>query len=261
SALLAEALDPTGFPTLPEYVPDALDAVLSAQIKVGLESADQAIFSRARDLSEVLTTDLAKVRALVQVAIAEARRGRIEDAQKTISAAYRIAFENKGDQGFNSALLAISLAQLAAGDLLGAYDTAARIPEPPLGVDLPRTPDGGFDVPRYQALIRVAAAAGRLGDPNFGQEVTDKIGVDPAKAVGLAAVAIAMSNQSADLIDVINDIRDGALLSPNYEALAQDTPVPAAPSDTPTTADAPAERPENSMEQAPTLAPLPETGN
>ena len=91
--------------------------------------------------------------------------------------------------------------------------------------------------------------------------MTDKIGVDPAKAVGLAAVAIAMSNQSADLIDVINDIRDGALLSPNYEALAQDTPVPAAPSDTPTTADAPAERPENSMEQAPTLAPLPETGN
>ena len=261
SALLAESLDPTGFPTLPEYVPDALDAVLSAQIKVGLESADQAIFSRARDLSEVLETDLAKVRALVQVAIAEARRGRIEDAQKTISAAYRIAFENKGDQGFNSALLAISLAQLAAGDLLGAYDTAARIPEPQSGVVLPRTPDGGFDVPRYQALIRVAAAAGRLGDPNFGQEVTDKIGVDPAKAVGLAAVAIAMSNQSADLIDVINDIRDGALLSPNYESLAQEQPAAAAPTGAQIPESAPAVSQEQPMEQAPTLAPLPEAGN
>jgi len=258
SALLSEALDPTGYPMLPEFVPNALDAVLSAQIKVGLKSADQAIFTRARDLSEVLPGDLAQVQALVQVAIAEARRGRIEDSQKTISAAYRIAFENKGDEGFDSALMAISLAQLAAGDLLGAYDTAARIPEPEAGVTMPRTLDGGFAVPRYQALIRVAAAAGRLGDPNFGQEVTDKIGSDPAKAVGLAAVAIAMSNQSADLIDVINDIRDGALLSPNYETLAAETPEAETMADTKAPDEVSPMGAGQTMEQAPTLAPLPE---
>lgn len=220
SALLAEALDPTGFPYIPEYVPAALDAVLTAQIRGGLKSADQAIFSRARDLAEVLPGDLPQVEALVQVAIAEARRGRIDDAQKTISAAYRIAFENNRTAGFDRALMAISLAQLAAGDLIGAYDTAARIPEPPPGGPFPRTQDGGFDVPRYQALIRVAAAAGRLGDPRFGGEiVTRKIAHAPAKATGLAAVAIAMANRTTDLIDVINDIRDGALLSPDFDYL------------------------------------------
>lgn len=221
SALLAEALDPTGYPYLPRYIPDALDAVLSAQIKGGSESADRAIFARARDVVEVLPGDLAQVHALLKIAIAEARRGRIDDAQKTISAAYRTTFEHREDIGFDLALQAISLAQLAAGDLLGAYDTAARIPEPASTDNLPRTPDGGFDVPRYQALIRVAAAAGRLGDPNFGQEVTDKIGLDPAKAIGLAAVAIAMSNRTSDLIDVIDDIQAGALLSPNFAYLAE----------------------------------------
>lgn len=221
SALLAEALDPTGFPNLSAYTAAGLDAVLSAQIKAGLETADQAIFARARVLAETLPGDLAQVGALVQVAIAEARRGRIDDSQITISAAYRIAFEHRDTDGFDEALKQISLAQLAAGDLLGAYDTAARIPEPPPQGPFPRTPDGGFDVPRYQALIRVAAAAGRLGDPRFGQEVTGKIAHDPAKATGLAAVAIAMSNQTGDLIEVINDIRDGALLSPNYRYLDQ----------------------------------------
>ncbi|NMM44411.1 hypothetical protein HH303_07965 [Rhodospirillaceae bacterium KN72] len=220
SALLSEALDPTGYPYQAAFVPTALDKVLSAQVRVGLESADQAIFGRARELAEIIPGDTAQVKALVQVAIAEARRGRIPDAQKTISNAYRTTFEHRGDPGFDEALMSISLAQLAAGDLLGAYDTAARIPEPPNTSNLKRTADGGYDVPRYQALIRVAAAAGRLGDPNFGQEVTDKIGLDPAKAIGLAAVAIAMSNRSSDLIDVINDIRDGVLLEPNFETLA-----------------------------------------
>ncbi|MDW3207013.1 MAG: hypothetical protein R8L07_15860 [Alphaproteobacteria bacterium] len=251
SALLAEALDPTGFPYIPEYVPAALDVVLTAQIRGGLKSADQAIFSRARDLAEVLPGDLPQVEALVQIAIAEARRGRIEDAQKTISAAYRIAFENKRTNGFDRALMAISLAQLAAGDLIGAYDTAARIPEPPPTGPFPRTPDGGFDVPRYQALIRVAAAAGRLGDPRFGGEiVTRKIAHAPAKATGLAAVAIAMANRTTDLIDVINDIRDGALLSPDFDYLNR----VAQEAQEETGGDA------SGLGNAPQLAPLPQDG-
>jgi tetratricopeptide (TPR) repeat protein len=246
SALLSEALDPTGFPFLADYAPDALDAVLTAQIRAGVESADQAIFSRARDLAETLPSPQAQVRALSQLAIAEARRGRIADAQKTISNAYRLAFEHRDGPGFDDSLMAISLAQLAAGDLLGAYDTAARIPEPPSGGPYPRTPEGGFDVPRYQALMRVAAAAGRLGDPLFGQEVTGKIAHDPAKAVGLAAVAIAMANQTSDLISVINDIRSGELLSPDYEYLSR--PEDAARPRDPGLPD---------LGEAPSLAPLP----
>ena len=221
SALLAEALDPTGFPNLSAYTADGLNAVLRAQVKVGLESADQAIFNRARALAETLTGNLAQVDALVQVAIAEARRGRVADSQKTISAAYRIAFGHREEDGFDKALTQISLAQLAAGDLLGAYDTAARIPEPSSEGSFPRTAAGSFDIPRYRALIRVAAAAGRLGDPGFGRNVITKIAYDPAKAIGLAAVAIAMSNRAEDLIDVISDIRDQALLSSSYRYLDQ----------------------------------------
>ncbi len=255
SAILAEALDPTGFPFIPRYIPDALDAVLTAQIRGGTQSADQAIFARARDLAEEMPGDLQQVHALVQVAIAEARRGRIDDAQKTISAAYRTTFEHRDREGFDEALMAISLAQLAAGDLLGAYDTAARIPEPPTGGPYPRTPDGGFDVPRYQALIRVAAAAGRLGDPGFGQEVTEKIGFGAAKAIGLAAVAIAMSNQTTDLIEVINDIRDGALLSPDFSFLLREALNEAAETNADT---APSVDAVPDLGEAPQLAPLPE---
>lgn len=243
SALLAEALDPTGFPFQPSYIPDALDAVLRAQVRYGQPDFDQAIFSRARSMAQVLPDDLARVKALVKLAIAEARRGRIDDAQKTISAAYRGAFENRDSDGFDEALMEISLAQLAAGDLLGAYDTAARIPEPPPGIDYPRTEAGGFDVPRYQALIRVAAASGRLGDSRFGIDVTAKIGHEPARAIGLAAVAIATASQTTDLIDVIDDIQSGDLLSPDYDYLTQAQEM------------APLEE-ENDLGAAPTLAPL-----
>lgn len=254
SALLAEALDPTGFPYIPRYLPDALDRVLTAQIRGGIEGADQAIFSRARDLAEVIPDELTQVKALVQVAIAEARRGRIDDAQKTISAAYRIAFENSAAEGFEEALMAISLAQLAAGDLIGAYDTAARIPEPPPQGPFPRNPDGSFAVPRYQALIRVAAAAGRLGDSDFGRRVVvQKIANDLAKATGLSAVAIAMANRTSDLIDVINDIQAGTLLTPNFDYLtrAKEAPIEVVEEETPDLGD------------APELAPLPppEEGN
>lgn len=250
SALLAESLDPTGFPYQVSYIPEALNQALTTQIRVGLASADQAIFSRARDLAEVLPGDLAQVQALVQVAIAEARRGRIDDAQKTISSAYRTTFQNSDQEGFDEALMAISLAQLAAGDLLGAYDTAARIPEPRPGTNIQRTEEGEFQVPRYQALIRVAAAAGRLGDPVFGQEVTDNIRFEPAKAVGLSAVAIAMSNRTEDLIDVIDDIQSGALLSPDFDYLNQaiDAPLP----------EESEEAGNASLGEAPALAPLAE---
>lgn len=249
SALLAEALDPTGYPYITRYLPDALDRVLTAQIRGGIEGADQAIFSRARDLAEVIPDELTQVEALVQVAIAEARRGRIDDAQKTISAAYRIAFEHSASDGFDQALMAISLAQLAAGDLIGAYDTAARIPEPPPHGPFPRNPDGSFAVPRYQALIRVAAAAGRLGDSEFGRQVViQKIANDLAKATGLSALAIAMADRTTDLIDVINDFQNNSLFEPNFDYLTQarDTPIEILPEE-----DGP------DLGDAPELAPLP----
>jgi hypothetical protein len=244
SALLAEALDPTGFPFQPDYIPDALDMVLRTQVRVGQPDADQAIFSRARDMAEILPDQVGRVKALVKLAIAEARRGRIDDSQKTISAAYRSAFENRGSPGFEDALLEISLAQLAAGDLLGAYDTAARIPEPPSTGPFPRTPEGGYDVPRYAALIRVAAAAGRLGDAAFGIRVVEKIGHQPARAVGLAAVAIATASRATDLIDVIDTLQDGDLLSPDYEYLTQARDLPAGDGEI------------EALGEAPSLAPL-----
>lgn len=205
STLLSRALDPTGFDPAPEFLPEAIDAVLAAQIDVGEERADDSIFSRARDLVDSIPGDAEQVRALVQVAIAEARRGLGAQSRKSISAAYRTAFENRNEPGFDEALQDISLAQIAAGDILSSFDTAARIRAPDDPADVRRAPDGSFLTPRFRALTRVAAAAARIGETDLAIRAANRMEYPPARSAGLAAVAVALASPESDLLDIIGE--------------------------------------------------------
>lgn len=205
SELLSRALEATGYKPILDFLPEALRQVLQAQTRAGQPEADAAIFARARDLIDLIPGDIQKVRALVQIAIAEAQRGRIENAQKTISAAYRTAWENKEQPGFQEALEDIALAQIAAGDLLSAFDTAARIP-PPGPKDYPiRASDGSFLAPRYRSLTRVAAASARLGETDLAIRAAQQMDEASARAAGLAAVAVAMAAPESDLLEIVGD--------------------------------------------------------
>ncbi|MCR9218763.1 MAG: hypothetical protein NXI21_00910 [Alphaproteobacteria bacterium] len=203
SALLSEALEPTGFAPDLAQLGEALRRVLQAQTRVGLADADDAVFARARDLIDTVPGALEKVEPLVQIAIAEAQRGRISDAQKTISDAYRTAWENKATAGFERALEDIALAQIAAGDVLSAFDTAARIPVPPGAPEAARAPDGSFLEPRFRALTRVAAASARLGETDLAIRAAQQMDYASARAAGLAAVAVAMAAPQSDLLEIV----------------------------------------------------------
>ena len=205
SALLSRALEPTGLEPIPEFLSATINLILEAQIQVGQPFADEAIFSRARDLVDSIPGDAAQVRALVRVAIAEARRGLNAKARKSISAAYRTAFENRDEPGFDEALQDISLAQIATGDILSSFDTAARIPPPEDITTVERAPDGSFLTPRFRALTRVAAAAARIGETNLAIRAANRMEYSPARSSGLAAVAVALASPEADLLDIIGD--------------------------------------------------------
>lgn len=205
SELLAQALESTGYKPIIDFLAEALRRVLQAQTRAGEPDADAAIFARARDLIDLIPGDIQKVRALVQIAIAEAQRGRIANAQKTISAAYRTAWENKDQPGFEAALEDIALAQIAAGDLLSAFDTAARIPPPGPNTGPIRTADGSFITPRYRSLTRVAAASARLGETDLAIRAAQQMETASARAAGLAAVAVAMAAPASDLLEIVGD--------------------------------------------------------
>ena len=80
SELLARSLELTGIDPLAEYVPAALRRVLNAQLAVGLADSDSVVFARARELADLIPDELTRIRALMNLAVALARRGDKEEA-------------------------------------------------------------------------------------------------------------------------------------------------------------------------------------
>lgn len=194
SALLARALEPTGFPPQPSYLPDALRDVLTMQLRFGAPESDEALFIRARELADLIPDDLQRVRSLTRLAIAEGSRGFLERADKTLSSAYRIAFLNRDAPLFGEALADITGAQLEIGDLIEAFDTAARIPDPTPVERRETLPDGRFSHPKYRSLTAVAATAVARGRLPLGRRAANQIDHPPARAAAFAAMAVALAD-------------------------------------------------------------------
>lgn len=194
SALLARALEPTGFDPQPALLPDALRDVLTMQLRHGAPESDEALFIRARELADLIPDDLQRVRSLTRLAIAEGSRGFLERADRTLSSAYRIAFLNREADLFGEAMADITGAQLEIGDLLEAFDSAARIPDPTAGERRDTFPDGRFSHPKYRALTAVAATAVARGRLPLGRRAANQIAYPPARAAAFAAMAVALAD-------------------------------------------------------------------
>lgn len=196
SALLARALEPTGFDVQPEFLPEALRRVLESQLAFGAQQSDEAIFGRAKELAEIIPDPLLQVRALTRLATAEGERGFLERAKKTLASAYRVAYLNRRGSLFGEALADITGAQLNVGDLVEAFDTAARIPNPTAVQARDTLADGRFSHAKWRALTAVAATAASVGKLPLGRRAANQIDYPPARAAAFAAMAVALADPS-----------------------------------------------------------------
>jgi len=193
SELLARSLEPTGFEPLAEYLPGALRRVLNAQLAVGLPDSDKVVFARARELADLIPDELTRIRALMNLAVALARRGDKAEADRSIGGAYRVAWLHKGQDKFAEALADIVEGQLVSGEILSAFDTAARIPFAADAGAYDRDNKGNFTDPKLRALTAVAAEAARKGKTDLALRAARQIDHAPAQAAALAEIAVAIA--------------------------------------------------------------------
>jgi len=209
--LIARALEPTGFETQIEYIPDAIKLVLDAHLEIGNPETDPFIFAEVRKFADLIDDDVTRVAAMSHLATAEARRGDPDQANRTLSSAWRNAWLNRRDPQFPVVLADIVDGQIAIGDILAAFDTAARIPVPG-GEELnARTPSGSFTAPRFRSLTAVAVAATTIDEVDLAIRAAQEMEHPPARAAGLAAVAVALAvQQSGPLTAAADEETDGA---------------------------------------------------
>ncbi len=192
-ALIARAFEETGFDPFPDYVPDASRIILATQMAYGDRQNDPFVFSEIRKLADLIEDELTRVDVMARLATAEALRGETERANRTLSSAWRNAWLNRRAAKFPKILESIVEAQIAIGDVLSAFDTAARIPEPDEDMLNARTPAGDFTAPRFRSLKRVAVAASRIGETDLAIRAAREIEHPPARAAGLAAIAVSIA--------------------------------------------------------------------
>ncbi len=196
--LIGRAFEPTGFETQPEYLPDAVRMILDAHLEVGDPDFDSFVFTNVRNLAALIEDELTQVAAMARLATAEALRGEQERANRTLSSAWRNAWLNRDQPEFPEILAGIVEGQIAVGDVLSAFDTAARIPTPEGEARGARTPAGDFTAPRFASLTKVAEAAATGGETDLAIRAAREIRHPPARAAGLAAIAVALAEAESD---------------------------------------------------------------
>ena len=199
SALLAKGLADTPSKKInPESLEWALLKTIDIQSRVGAPEAAESLFTRVRDLSKRLPEMKAQVLILSQMAVVFAHIDKKQKAQDDLDVAWRLAWRDTTHPAFAEMLSSITDAQLAAGFVLQAFDTAARIPDQPDG----GTDPGGenradamhpVENPRNRALRSVAVAAGSQGQPTLSIRAVRAISNETARAYAVAQIAVAVA--------------------------------------------------------------------
>ena len=204
SDYLMKGLESTGYedPSL-FHLPQSLRNILVTQILHGNKEMDLILFERVEELAFTLNEPNQQVEALSYLATAQAKRKMFELANKSISSAWRIAWQNKHEKIYADTLAKISQSQIKVGDILSAFDTAARILKPTDDKILERAADGSFIALRFDALTSVAAAAAQSGDSELAIRVAKQIRFPQAQAAALAAVAVAIASPDKPLRDIV----------------------------------------------------------
>ena len=115
-----------------------------------------------------------------------------------MNVAWRLAWRDTHHEQFADMLSYITDAQLAAGFVLQAFDTAARIPD----AEAPPSQQGRenidastpFESPRNRALRNVAMAAAGRGQSDLAIRAVRAIADETARAYAVARIAVSVAD-------------------------------------------------------------------
>lgn len=209
-SFIARAFETTGFEIQQRFIPEAIRLILEAQLEIGDPEIDAFVFNNVRKLADKIEDELTSVAAMAHLATAEALRGETDRANRTLSGAWRNAWLNRQEKEFPTILKGIVDGQIAIGDILSAFDTAARIPSPEGEDRDERTAGGDFIAPRFASLSRVAVAAAKAGETDLAIRAAREMQYPPARAAGLAAIAVAIAEEEAGTFVEPNPTTDAA---------------------------------------------------
>ena len=201
SALLAKGLADLPNAAAKKINPESLERALMQSVeiqhRVGAPEAVVSLFDRIRQLSKNLPTTKPRVAVLSKMAVTLAKNGKKQMAQDDLDVAWRLAWRDTQHPQFAEMLSNITNAQLAAGFVLQAFDTAARIPEEPTGHTDNRAAfidaSSPLESPRNRALRTVAMAAGTVGRPKLSIRAVRAITDETARAYAISRIATAIA--------------------------------------------------------------------
>jgi len=191
--LLGKALAPTGVDPKPEMLIEAIPLVREVLTDIGKASNRKEILLQIADNLRIIPDKPLKVPVMTRIAHAEIREEKKEAAERSLSLAWRIAWFSKDQEVFPELLNKIARAQLDIGELLLAFDTAARIPdgfseEPEISISRAQI----RDLPKYKALTAVAIAAVTRGQGPLALRAARKISHPSGRANAYHQIALAI---------------------------------------------------------------------
>lgn len=174
SNYLTLALKETRFKATPLELKKALPPIIDAQSKAGSVAMNDALFKRVLERFDKLPDDSTKIHVLTRIAIAEARSKRQTAALRALAGAWRISWLNRKNPKYPSILTDLMKAQIEVGELLQAFDIAARVPDSVTPPQKPGQLEASLNA-RNAALRRVAVAAAAEGKQRLALRAAGRI--------------------------------------------------------------------------------------
>ncbi len=174
SNYLTMALKEPLFKATPLELKKALPLIIDAQSKAGSVAMNDALFKRVLERFDKLPDDSSKIHVLTKIAIAEARSKRQAAALRALAGAWRISWLNRKNPKYPSILTDLMNAQIEVGELLQAFDLAARVPDSVTPPQQPGQLEASLNA-RNSALRRVAVAAAAEGKQRLALRAAGRI--------------------------------------------------------------------------------------
>ena len=202
SNYLTLALKETRFKATPVELKKALPLVIDAQSKAGSAAMNDALFKRVLERFDKLPDDSTKIHVLTRIAIAEARSKRQTAALRALAGAWRISWLNRKNPKYPSILTDLMKAQIEVGELLQAFDIAARVPDSVTPPQQSGQLEASLNA-RNAALRRVAVAAAAKGKQRLALRAAGRIRdiASRARVYGEIAKAFPSGKKQYDKIE------------------------------------------------------------
>ena len=195
--MLLKALSQTGSKPEAATLMEALPLIHEVQAELGPTRTHKEVLKRVQNLLLTIPDKPEKVPVMTRIARSEAIEGQHDAAERSLGLAWRIAWFNKEKDMFPTLLHDIAAAQLDVGELLLAFDTAARIPD-----EAPEDP-GEFmsdqdvrDNAKNKALTAVAVAAAVRGEGQLALRAARKIAHPTGRASAYNEIALALPTRA-----------------------------------------------------------------